>query len=130
MSSPKTCKIPTCLPHAGTAQSDMFQTDWFKRRMRQLRVTQRHLGLVLGCDRTVVSRIIGGKQQLRLDQAELIAEALKVSPMEVLRRAGFWESGLAGYLLWQAMYDAMSPDERDRISKAVRELIGRDLPDV
>jgi transcriptional regulator with XRE-family HTH domain len=68
----------------------MHQAEWFKARMKQLKVTQDVLGRALHRDRTVVSRIINGEQDLGLKQILPLAAALEVSPFEILYRAGMW----------------------------------------
>lgn len=68
-----------------------MQTAWFKARMKRLRLTQDDIARALICDRTVVSKIIAGKQTLKLDQVVPLAQMLEVSPFEVLFRADMWK---------------------------------------
>lgn len=67
-----------------------MQSAWFKARMKRLKVRQDDIGRVLHCDRTVVSRIINGKQDLGLGQVLPLAEILDVSEFEILSRADMW----------------------------------------
>jgi len=67
-----------------------MQTAWFKARMKRLRVSQEDIGRVLNLDRSVVSRILDGRQELRLSQVLPLAEILDVSEFEVLSRADMW----------------------------------------
>lgn len=100
----------------------MHQAAWFKARMRQLRVTQDDLGEALHCDRSVVSRIINGRQEIALGQVLPLATALQVSPFEILKRSGFWADKRALDAQWTDLYDQMEPDDRERIMDAVRAL--------
>jgi transcriptional regulator with XRE-family HTH domain len=98
---------------------------WFKARLRAVGLRQDDLGRALGCDRSVVSRIINGRQELALSQVMPIAEALKVSPFEILRRVGFWE-GYAGIEpQWAALHNEVPPEDRERIVEAIRALSRR-----
>jgi transcriptional regulator with XRE-family HTH domain len=100
--------------------ADAVDTRWLKARMRSLRLNQDGLGKVLGCERSVVSKIINGKQQLRLGQVVPLADALQVSPFEILKRAGFWEGREGAEAQWAALHDQIAPDDRARIIDAVR----------
>ncbi len=61
---------------------------WFKQRMREKRVTQEALADAIGRHRSVVSKILTGRQSLELFQVEPFARLLEVPPQEILRRAG------------------------------------------
>jgi transcriptional regulator with XRE-family HTH domain len=93
---------------------------WFKDRMREIRLRQDALGRALGCDRSVVSRIINGRQELALSQVLPMAEALQVSPFEILKRAGFWEGHEGIEPQWATLHDEVSPEDRERIVDAMR----------
>lgn len=70
-----------------------MQTDWFKTRMAHLKVTQDQVGDALHLDRTVVSRILNGRQPLKLHEVHILADILDVPALEVLYRADFWGTG-------------------------------------
>ncbi len=106
-----------------------MQTAWFKARMRKVRVTQDDLGEALGCDRSVVSRIINGRQEIALSQILPLADALEVSSFEILKRSGFWDDSRDLGAQWIELYDAMPPEDRERIIDAVRALAKRSRTD-
>lgn len=103
----------------------MHDAEWFKRRMRALRVTQEQVGRVLNCDRSVVSRIVNGKQELALSQVLPLADILQVGPFEVLKRTNFWDARRRNDAEWLALYEEIDPEERERIADAVRALSRR-----
>ena len=67
-----------------------MQTAWFKARMRRQKVNQDHIAAVFHVDRSVVSRILNGHQELALSQILPLAQILDVSEFEVLDRADMW----------------------------------------
>lgn len=67
-----------------------MQTAWFKARMKRQKVNQEHIAGVFHVDRSVVSRILNGKQDLSLSQVLPLAQILDVSEFEVLDRADMW----------------------------------------
>lgn len=68
-----------------------------KRRLKEVGRTHRDLAEALGKDRTVATRILNGRQPLRIPQIPAVARVLRVSAAEVMRRTGFdgAESGQA-----------------------------------
>lgn len=105
---------------------------WFKKRQKMLGVTSFDLGKALGRDRTVVSRILHGKQPMTLEAAQVFADLLETSIDEVLKNAGalphdqarnlrpgFSESDAA---IWQPKQN----DPSDQIARA----LGADRPGV
>lgn len=66
----------------------VMDAEWFKTRMKQVRVTQEELAERLGRHRDVVRRILSGTQTMRIDEALVFADALRVPYAEILRRAG------------------------------------------
>lgn len=103
----------------------MHDAAWFKRRMRELGLTQEQVGRALKCDRSVISRIINGRQELALSQVLPLADILRVGPFEVLRRTNFWDQRRRTDADWLALYDEIPPEERERIAEAVRALTRR-----
>lgn len=65
-----------------------MDAQWFKKRMRELRVTQEDIARQLGRDRSIVSRILTGTQPMGLKEARVFSQMLDVPLGEVLRRAG------------------------------------------
>ncbi|MDR6266561.1 hypothetical protein [Roseobacter sp. N2S] len=61
---------------------------WFKRQQKIAGVTAEDIGVALGRDRSVVSRIFVGRQKMSLDQASIFAEVLNVPLQTVLEKAG------------------------------------------
>lgn len=102
----------------------MHQADWFKQRMRRLRVTQEQIGRALNRDRTVVGRILSGQQPLKLNEVLPLAEILQVSPFEILHRAGMWDgkapAGLRQREEWFGLFEEMPPEEQARAIAMMR----------
>ena len=65
-----------------------MDAQWFKDQQRRKGVTSWDLGEALGRDRTIVSRILNGRQAMTFEQAKLFAELLGQPLGEVLTRAG------------------------------------------
>ncbi len=65
---------------------------WIKQKLKSIGASQGDLAAAIGRDRAVVSRILQGKQPLRLDWAEAFADVLQVPLTELLRETGL-ESG-------------------------------------
>lgn len=68
--------------------SHMIDDKWFKQQQRRVGVTAEHIALRLGKDRSLVSRIYVGRQQMKIGEARVFAEILQQPIDEVLRRAG------------------------------------------
>lgn len=64
-----------------------MDVQWFKKRMKEVRVTQVKLGEAFGRDRSKVSRIFGG-QKMTVEDAKIFAKELDVPLGVVLQRAG------------------------------------------
>ena len=67
-------------------------TKWFKARLKKLKKTQQHLATAIHRERSVVSKIINGKQPLQIDEVRAFAEVLEVPIMEILYRADLWKA--------------------------------------
>lgn len=61
---------------------------WFKQQQKKVGITADQIAGILGRDRSVVSKILAGKQKMTLDWAKAFAEALQVPIAIVLERAG------------------------------------------
>lgn len=61
---------------------------WFKAQQKKAGITADAIAAVLGRDRSVVSKILSGKQRMTLDWARAFATALDVDVATVLERAG------------------------------------------
>lgn len=85
-----------------------MDTDWFKSRMKRLKVSQEALATAIRRDRSAVSRIINGQQSLEQWHVGEFARLLECSPEEILRRAGFPISGPGD----QAVAEEAVPTER------------------
>lgn len=72
---------------AGAEKLRAMDTAWFKKRMKMLGISQDAIAGRLARERTAVVRILAGKQPMRLDDALVFAELLKVSYREVVERA-------------------------------------------
>jgi transcriptional regulator with XRE-family HTH domain len=65
-----------------------INTEWFRERLAQKRISARLLSKRLGLDAAAVSLMLRGKRRMSLDEANKVAEELDVSVTEVLRQAG------------------------------------------
>ena len=61
---------------------------WFKLQQKKVDVTADQIAAVLGRDRSVVSKILSGKQRMTLEWARAFAEVLQVPIATVLEKAG------------------------------------------
>lgn len=62
--------------------------DWIRERLKSIGATQEQLAQAIGRDRAVVSRILQGRQRLRLDWAAAFANILQMPLAEFLRLSG------------------------------------------
>jgi phage repressor protein C with HTH and peptisase S24 domain len=65
-----------------------MDTDWFKSRKKELGVNDTALGEALGVDRSVANRVVNGAVEFNARRADEVAALLKVTPEEILFRAG------------------------------------------
>ena len=65
-----------------------MDTEWFKARKRELKVTDAALGEALGVERSVANRVINGVVEFNAKKVEAVASLLKVQPDEILYRTG------------------------------------------
>lgn len=65
--------------------------NWFVKKLKQLGKTQEDLASAIGRDRTVVSKIISGKVEMRMAHVRPLAQALGVSTGEILAHGPFPE---------------------------------------
>lgn len=65
--------------------------NWFRAKMKERQVTQQKLGKRLGIGHEQISRMLKGARRLRIDEVDIVADALGCSPREVLKRAGLSE---------------------------------------
>lgn len=76
----------------GSAQHDGMPPDinqeWFKERLRQLKISQRQLAKKMGLDPASMSYMLSGKRRMSMEEAKTIAGHLLVPVTEVMRQAG------------------------------------------
>src|SRR5688500_18442323 len=65
-----------------------MDTEWFKARKRALKITDSALGAALGVERSVANKIVNGSVTFNARRAEAVAQLFKVTPDEILFRAG------------------------------------------
>lgn len=70
-----------------------MNTLWIKQRLKIVGATQEQLAQAVGRDRAVISRILQGKQPLRLDWVDAFAKVLQISADELLRQSGLPTGG-------------------------------------
>ncbi len=61
---------------------------WFKTQQKKVGITADAIAAVIGRDRSVVSKILSGKQRMTLEWAQAFATALQVDLATVLEKAG------------------------------------------
>lgn len=61
---------------------------WFKAQQKRVGVTADEIAARLGRDRSVVSKILSGKQRMTLEWAQAFADTLQVEVAVVLEKAG------------------------------------------
>lgn len=71
---------------------------WFKAHQKKVGVTADQIADVLGRDRSVVSKILAGRQRMTLEWAQAFAQALQVPVATVLEKAGAAEPAVAQQL--------------------------------
>lgn len=71
---------------------------WFKLRQKQVGVTADQIAARLGRDRSVVSKILNGKQRMTLEWAQAFADVLDCPLATVLEKAGVAEPEVASRL--------------------------------
>lgn len=79
-----------------------METQWFKDRLKFVKATQKDIAQAIGRDRTVVSRIISGRNPMRLEFLYGFASTLGVTAREVAGRAGMdlpkYEDATEGFI--------------------------------
>ncbi len=68
---------------------------WFKSQQKRVGVTADVIAAHLGRDRSVVSKILSGKQRMTLEWAQAFAEVLQVPLATVLEKAGVADAPVA-----------------------------------
>jgi SOS-response transcriptional repressor LexA len=68
---------------------------WFKLQQKRVGVTADQIAARLGRDRSVVSKILSGKQRMTLEWANAFAEVLQVPLATVLEKAGMTDAPTA-----------------------------------
>src|SRR3546814_7791813 len=66
----------------------MFDPDWFKRRKKELRLSDTAIGAAIGRDRSVANRIINGSLDFDMKHLDGLAKAFQVGKEELLFRFG------------------------------------------
>lgn len=69
-----------------------MDSEWFKRRTVELGLSYADIADRLGRAENAVGRIYDGKVRLRIDHVPVLAEMLQVPVLEILYRAGLWET--------------------------------------
>lgn len=67
---------------------------WFKTQQKKVGKTADEIAALIGRDRSVVSKILSGKQRMTLEWAKAFASALDVDVATVLEKAGHAEPAL------------------------------------
>lgn len=65
-----------------------MQTDWFKQKLAERKLSQRQLAKLMGLDPAAISLMFRDQRKMTNEEAHFIASTLGVSVTEVLRRAG------------------------------------------
>lgn len=65
-----------------------MNTEWFKQRLADRKLSQRQLAKLMGLDPAAVSLTLRGQRRMTNEEAHFIASTIGVSVTEVLRQAG------------------------------------------
>lgn len=66
----------------------MINTDWFRDRLRNLKMSQRTLAKMMEIDPASVSYMLKGTRKMSMDEAKRIGDIFLVPVTEVMRQAG------------------------------------------
>lgn len=72
---------------------------WFKQQQKKVGKTADEIAGLLGRDRSVISKILAGKQRMSLEWAKAFAEALDVPISTVLEKAGVTDEPITQQLI-------------------------------
>jgi transcriptional regulator with XRE-family HTH domain len=61
---------------------------WFRTRAIELNVSYRALARKMKINQSIISHIFIGRRKMRLSEVQYFADELKVSPVEIVKRAG------------------------------------------
>lgn len=92
-----------------------MDAQWFKHRQKAAKVTSHDLGEALGRDRTIVSRILNGRQRMSDDQVEVFAQMLQVDPETIREKAGLLEASFHRPLLRKTNSNARGFSEGEAV---------------
>lgn len=70
-----------------------IDTQWFRDRLEQRKLSQRGLAKLMGLDQAAVSLLLRGKREMRLEEAAQIAVLLNSTTNDVLEAAGVRVTG-------------------------------------
>lgn len=70
-----------------------INTKWFKERLSERGVSQRKLAKMMDLDASAVTHMFHGRRNMRLEEAQHLADIMRVPVEEVLRHAGLRISG-------------------------------------
>lgn len=73
-----------------------IDTQWFKGMLADRKISQRQLAFKMGMDPASMSLMLRGKRQLRLSEAEQMAQIVDLRVDEILYRAGVRGLGPGG----------------------------------
>ena len=65
-----------------------MQTDWFRQKLAERKLSQRKLAKLMGLDAAAVSLMLRDQRKMTNEEAHFIASTIGVPVTEVLRRAG------------------------------------------
>lgn len=65
-----------------------MQTDWFRQKLAERKLSQRQLAKLMGLDAAAVSLMLRDQRKMTNEEAHFIASTIGVPVTEVLRRAG------------------------------------------
>lgn len=74
--------------HTNPVHNRPMDTEWFKKRMKEVRVTHAQLAHAINRDRSAVTRMLSGRRDFDLRFVTPFARELQVTPQEILARAG------------------------------------------
>ena len=66
----------------------MINTEWFKDRLKAIKLSQRQLAKKIGIDPAAVSNMLNNRRAMSMDEAKYIADVFGLPVTEVMRHAG------------------------------------------
>lgn len=101
----------------------VMDSEWFKARKRELKITDAALASVLGVERSVANKVTNGKVPLNGKRADAVAALFQVGRDEILYRAGLTQEAPKAPAASTATHPPRRPDQPPVRSADVGETV-------